>query len=653
MSSLVPPDTPGLPSFRISGTEVEGALYFDIGHSGETAIDLEVRFAVLTNGYATSGGDIFEQASVEGDLRLVLYDAARIDPSSVATVHNLSVRAGTDIYLLLTWRSKSQPQRKFALGWLVESVLVNGFSMPNVLEDQKALRSLADRGGLREEDVMDMTDQGPISEEALAQMTAAEAGPRHFTELSVSGYRGFSDERCVRFAVPTGNEGSGLTVIVGANNSGKSTFLEALQAIARARHHQEISFAQPRRHRDKDAVAIKLVRDDGRSLAITSIRPGSSQTEKIWEPSDAGPDKFDVHVTPSRRQFTPYFGNMGASGRDWGVMEQEFSRTDLREQFVGRLRTVDKDPALRERFDTLLKEIIGSKLNWTIDEIATNQQFLKLIEADGGWHTSEGLGDGLVSLLFIVDALYDSSPGSLIAIDEPELSLHPQLVRRLGRVLSRYSADRQIVIATHSPLLVSWADAANGAQIVRVYKTGGRSEIAQVSDSTLKKVARLAEDRNVRNPHTVGSVAREAFFLEDGVILMEGQDDVAYLPRILDDLGLQRRDNLFGWGSGGAGNTPLLAQLFVELGFSRIGVILDDDSQPGTVSAMEKLRDMGSEVLVRQVPAPDIRYKAAVSERAEVLGVLDNENKHVREELRETTAERLAEILNHVSPASE
>lgn len=46
--------------------------------------------------------------------------------------------------------------------------------------------------------------------------------------LTVSGLRGFSEEQSIEFAVPNGNPGSGLTVLVGSNNSGKTTVLEAL-----------------------------------------------------------------------------------------------------------------------------------------------------------------------------------------------------------------------------------------------------------------------------------------------------------------------------------------------------------------------------------------------------------------------------------------
>lgn len=67
---------------------------------------------------------------------------------------------------------------------------------------------------------------------------------------------------------------------------------------------------------------------------------------------------------------------------------------------------------------------------------------------NGQYHNSDGLCEGIASLLFIVDALYDTREGDLIVIDEPKLSLHPAYQRRLADLLAEYAKDRQIVYVT-------------------------------------------------------------------------------------------------------------------------------------------------------------------------------------------------------------
>ncbi|MDH5640423.1 MAG: ATP-binding protein, partial [Nitrospira sp.] len=49
--------------------------------------------------------------------------------------------------------------------------------------------------------------------------------------IKVSGYRGFSTPQTIRFAQPSGKPGSGLTLIVGPNNAGKSSVMEVLSYL--------------------------------------------------------------------------------------------------------------------------------------------------------------------------------------------------------------------------------------------------------------------------------------------------------------------------------------------------------------------------------------------------------------------------------------
>jgi len=50
------------------------------------------------------------------------------------------------------------------------------------------------------------------------------------SSIEILGFRGFATKQKLEIALPDGNTpGSGLTIIVGANNSGKSTITEAFR----------------------------------------------------------------------------------------------------------------------------------------------------------------------------------------------------------------------------------------------------------------------------------------------------------------------------------------------------------------------------------------------------------------------------------------
>ena len=70
-----------------------------------------------------------------------------------------------------------------------------------------------------------------------------------------------------------------------------------------------------------------------------------------------------------------------------------------------------------------------------IDQMDTGQHFIKFhLGQPQFYHSSEGVGDGIISLFVIATALYElfpPPPQRVVVIDEPELSLHPYYQRRL------------------------------------------------------------------------------------------------------------------------------------------------------------------------------------------------------------------------------
>jgi predicted ATPase len=69
-------------------------------------------------------------------------------------------------------------------------------------------------------------------------------------------------------------------------------------------------------------------------------------------------------------------------------------------------------------------------------------------------HASE-LSDGTLRYLLWVAALLTPRPPSLIVLNEPETSLHPDLLAALGRLIGQASRRSQVIVVTHSAALVS------------------------------------------------------------------------------------------------------------------------------------------------------------------------------------------------------
>ena len=65
------------------------------------------------------------------------------------------------------------------------------------------------------------------------------------------------------------------------------------------------------------------------------------------------------------------------------------------------------------------------------------------------------LSDGTLRYLCLLAILYHPTPPPLICLEEPEIGLHPDLISSLAEMLKEASQRTQIIITTHSDLLVS------------------------------------------------------------------------------------------------------------------------------------------------------------------------------------------------------
>lgn len=448
--------------------------------------------------------------------------------------------------------------------------------------------------------------------------------------ISCKGYRGFATKQSLNIAQPDGRPGSGLTVLVGPNGGGKSTLVECFNKISLA--NRNASFSKGKRNlRANDTVEITVVCDDGTGTLKTS--KGGSETQ--W----SGPTPPQIYYLPSRRFFNPYFNAGRWSRNTYFNNPPNFqTRTNALDSCASRL--VDLNKGDSTQFDTMLGRIIGKPLQWTIDQEDNGQYFVKITKQQGVHHNSDGMGEGIVSLMFIVDALCGTS-NELIVIDEPELSLHPQLQRRLLDEILIKTKDSQVVISTHSPNMLSVVSIINGGMVARVFESEKGSSICMIDDESRDFVN--STDHNINNPHILGTDARACFFAEDGLIITEGQEDVVLYPVIMDKLGLPFSIPFFGFGAGGASGIRSIAHLLLSLGFKRVGAIYDGDMKGDYDKFCAEFSGCGYKAWI--IPADDVRDKEPYTAKPKT-GLMDKDKKYLKEEYKDNLERMFMEIEN-------
>ena len=77
------------------------------------------------------------------------------------------------------------------------------------------------------------------------------------------------------------------------------------------------------------------------------------------------------------------------------------------------------------------------------------------------------LSDGMLRFLCLATALLNPQPPLLVAIDEPELGLHPGLFPIVAEMIKTASERTQVIVTTHSPDLLNCFDIADVAVMAR------------------------------------------------------------------------------------------------------------------------------------------------------------------------------------------
>jgi predicted ATPase len=92
------------------------------------------------------------------------------------------------------------------------------------------------------------------------------------------------------------------------------------------------------------------------------------------------------------------------------------------------------------------------------------------------------LSDGTLRYLLWIAALLTPRPPELMVLNEPETSLHPELLGALARLIARAAERSQVIVVTHAARLITALSEQEGCHSVMLEKTFGETSIVGMKE---------------------------------------------------------------------------------------------------------------------------------------------------------------------------
>jgi predicted ATPase len=95
------------------------------------------------------------------------------------------------------------------------------------------------------------------------------------------------------------------------------------------------------------------------------------------------------------------------------------------------------------------------------------------------------LSDGTLRYLLWIAALLTPRPPSLMVLNEPETSLHPDLLPALARLIATAAARSQLVVVSHSAHLIASLDQKPECHLIELEKNFGETVLANLEEEPM------------------------------------------------------------------------------------------------------------------------------------------------------------------------
>ena len=444
-------------------------------------------------------------------------------------------------------------------------------------------------------------------------------------DLEIEYYRGFFEKQTLKFAVPNDKPGSGLTLITGANNSGKTTIIDSL--LFTCHYNTQPRFTEHDRHKNKISnIRLRWRNKSGNECDLSFNHSVNTSLASFYS-QDSEPKRPDRELLfiLAKREWSTVDNSINTEGNVLGLgsggvynMGQIINRYRTLKHY-GSTGMLDQLSGLTEErkinLNNYMRRLIPNFENWSIDTDESGD-YVKYQTTDGSSHKARLLGNGVLSLLFICTRLLDmeNSSGNVLIIDEPELSLHPETQKQLAAMFSEISSRHQVIICTHSPYFVNWRDFINEAKFIRLNKMKSNDSEAQRC-----VIFELKNEANYKNfiannlteyqkPQLLDTVAKEIMFT-DKILFVEGQEDVGILRKWLDENSVNLSFSIFGYGVGSHSNMKLFLELSKDLGLQKVGALYDGDKAAEISYEADKKEFEEQGYAFFKLPTEDIRDK--------------------------------------------
>jgi hypothetical protein len=346
-------------------------------------------------------------------------------------------------------------------------------------------------------------------------------------QLRLQNYRCFEDHTIIL---------ESNVVIVGKNNAGKSSLIEALRLVAAVVNRKGGTFSRAPKwlslpafrtgiapgishlglnlnavfHRYGNPPAIITASFKGDTVITLYVGQEETIFATIQNNADwiTTPAKFLALKLPWI-SVLPQIGPLRAEeyrltdDRVISHLDSRLSSRHFRNQLVRMAEAFGEFKRLAE------ETWHGLRVDPIQEAVTKNGTLLSLNVRDGDFVAEVGwMGHGLQMWLQTIWFLSRTSPGSTVVLDEPDVYMHPDLQRKLFR-LTR-SRFRQSVVATHSVEIMAEADPSN---ILIIDKKDKRSRYANNEPSVQLLIDQIG---GIHNVHLARLWSARKFLLVEG-----------------------------------------------------------------------------------------------------------------------------------------